>query len=218
MRIYGCQSQRIVARENRQGRMFEVRDFRPLRFGPYDFVLEPGECLVVSGPSGSGKSLLLRAIADLDPSTGKVLLNDRDRNAMSAAAWRRDVRYVAAEPGWWQETAAAHFDDPETAKERLTDIGLEDDVMTRDIALLSTGERQRLAILRAIESQPTVLLLDEPTAALDQQSTGRVEALLKAELKRGAMIVLVTHSQTQAKRFAAKTLKLSGNTVEAAMS
>ncbi|MBZ0214990.1 MAG: ATP-binding cassette domain-containing protein, partial [Fimbriimonadaceae bacterium] len=105
--------------------MFKVEGLRPVLFGPYDFSLAPGECLVVTGPSGSGKSLLLRALADLDPSTGTVSLDNIDRNSMPASRWRRKVRYVAAEPGWWRETATAHFDEPDAVKARLGEIGLE---------------------------------------------------------------------------------------------
>ena len=68
---------------------------------PLSFELPNGECLAVEGPSGSGKSRLLRAIADLDPSPGYVYLDAIERGEMSAPDWRKRVRYVATEPGWW---------------------------------------------------------------------------------------------------------------------
>ncbi len=194
--------------------MFEIVDLHPILFGPHNFILEPGECLVVSGPSGSGKTLLLRALSDLDPSRGRVALQGKDRGAVTGPQWRRMVRYVAAEPGWWGEIAGTHFDDPDALAPMLNSVGLPADVLSREIANLSTGERQRLAILRALESHPQVLLLDEPTAALDQKAARQVETLLKEELKRGCAIVLVTHSRAQAKRFATQTLKLEGKTGE----
>jgi len=190
--------------------MFEVQALRPIRFGPYDFSLDAGECLVIRGPSGSGKTLLLRALADLDPSEGKVSLDGRDRNAVSGPEWRRQVRYVPAEPGWWDETPETHFRDPAALCGQLAAVGLSAEQLRGDVSRLSTGERQRLAILRAIEDHPAVLLLDEPTAALDQSSAKSVERLLKAELARGCIMVLVTHSQSQGKRFATQTLTLTG--------
>ena len=58
-------------------------------------------CVAIRGASGSGKSLLLRAIADLDPCTGRVALDGVDRTTIAANAWRRQVTYVAADSGWW---------------------------------------------------------------------------------------------------------------------
>ena len=192
--------------------MFVVDTLRPVLFGPYSFSLKSGECLAVKGPSGSGKTLLLRALADLDPSQGSITYDQKDRATMSGPQWRQIVRYVATEPGWWDEIAGAHFADPDGLATTIQAVGLPEDVMSREIAILSTGERQRLAILRALESDPEVLLLDEPTAALDQKSAKAIESLLKAALLRGCIIVMVTHSPAQAKRFATQTLKLTGIT------
>ncbi|PIK71519.1 hypothetical protein CS379_18905, partial [Methylobacterium frigidaeris] len=83
--------------------------FGPFDFGPFDLALAPGEACAVTGPSGAGKSVLLRMIADLDPSEGRVSLDGIDREAMPAPLWRRQVTYLAAEPGWWAETVAEHF-------------------------------------------------------------------------------------------------------------
>jgi len=68
------------------------------------FELQDGECIALQGPSGVGKSLLLRAIADLDPNEGTLKLDGTLREAVPAPLWRRQVTYVAAEPGWWADT------------------------------------------------------------------------------------------------------------------
>ena len=79
-------------------------------------------------------------------------------------------------------------------------LGLQTAIFDQAIGLCSTGERQRLAILRALVGNPKVFLLDEPTASLDAESTGRVEALLQERLSEGMAIVLVTHDLAQASR------------------
>ena len=134
------------------------------------FEVAAHECLAVEGPSGSGKTRLLRAIADLDAAQGYVTLEGVERRELPAPEWRRRVRYASAEPAWWGAIAREHF--PATAKldRLLSALALEPAMLDRPIAELSTGERQRLGLVRAIADEPRVLLLDEPTSALDAQS------------------------------------------------
>ncbi|HET9018093.1 MAG TPA: ABC transporter ATP-binding protein [Acetobacteraceae bacterium] len=168
--------------------------------GPFDLAVAPGECVAVTGPSGSGKSLLLRLIADLDPGEGEAFLDDRPRSAFTAPAWRRQVAYAAAEPGWWAEAVPPHFADLAAAKGLAGQLGLAPALLDGAVARLSTGERQRLALVRTLLGEPKVLLLDEPTAALDADSVGRAEALLRARLASGVAAILVTHDAALAGR------------------
>jgi ABC-type lipoprotein export system ATPase subunit len=78
------------------------------------------------------------------------------------------------------------------------------------VARLSTGERQRLALLRALGPENRVLLLDEPTSGLDAENTGLVEALLRGRLSLGTAILLVTHDPEQATRMASRHLEVRG--------
>ncbi|MCS3763089.1 ABC-type iron transport system FetAB ATPase subunit [Bradyrhizobium centrosematis] len=73
------------------------------------FDLQDGECVALQGPSGVGKTLLLRSIADLDPNEGAVKLDGTPREAVFAPAWRKQVTYLAAEPGWWSDIVQEHF-------------------------------------------------------------------------------------------------------------
>jgi len=177
---------------------------RPGLLHPATLRLEQGECGVIMGPSGSGKSLLARAIVDLDPNEGSVRWGGRARESMPAPAWRRLVGYVPAEPGWWAERAGAHFpaDAPDAARvvAWLEAVGLTPDVLRRRVAHLSSGERQRLALVRALVMRPELLILDEPTGALDAASTARVEELLKTLLEGGMTLLLITHDAAQAAR------------------
>lgn len=173
------------------------------------FSLEAGRCLAISGASGSGKTLLLRAIADLDPNHGEVLLAGRCRSAMSAPEWRRRVVYVAAEAGWWADAVGAHFQDRKAASALLTELGLPEDALDWPVMRLSTGERQRLALARAVALTPSVLLLDEPTSGLDPGATLAVEALLRRQMTRGAALVLVSHDPGQVARLAGRRMEMT---------
>jgi ABC-type iron transport system FetAB ATPase subunit len=86
-----------------------VKELRSEFAGPFDLNLGAGACAAITGPSGSGKSLFLRMIADLDPNEGKVWLNGAERASIVAPEWRRKVTYVSAESGWWADTVIEHF-------------------------------------------------------------------------------------------------------------
>jgi ABC-type multidrug transport system ATPase subunit len=175
---------------------------------PVDLNVSAGECVAISGPSGAGKSLLLRAIADLDPNQGEVRLKGTAREAVPAPEWRRQVVYVSPESGWWTADVGGHFADPGGAAELLGELALPPDALSWPVARLSTGERQRLALARALEQKPPALLLDEPTSGLDPEATSRVEDLLRRRLAQGVVIVLVTHDPEQAKRLAGRQLRM----------
>jgi ABC-type iron transport system FetAB ATPase subunit len=146
-------------------------------------------------------------LADLDPHSGEVLLDGAACASMAPAAWRAQVVYQAAEPAWWEATPARHFDAAqlEDARARLGGLALRPDILDADIEHLSTGERQRLALLRSLARKPRVLLLDEPTAALDPDGVARVEAMLKSELAAGLTVLMVSHAPEQARRMASQT-------------
>jgi ABC-type iron transport system FetAB ATPase subunit len=181
-----------------------VRGLTSPLLAPVELEIGDGEAVVVRGASGSGKTLLLRALADLDPSEGEVTVDGRARSSMTGPAWRRLVRYAAAEPAWWGDGVGEHFRDPGTVEP--TRLGLGTDCMGWSVARLSTGEKQRLGLLRALEDRPRAMLLDEPTAALDSEAEAAVEALLRERLAAGACLLLVTHGEAQAKRLARRQM------------
>ena len=180
--------------------------FRP-NLGPFTLSVAPGECVVITGRSGAGKSLLLRMIADLDVHTGEAWVDGVARAAMSAPEWRRQVAYCAAESAWWHTAVGTHFASPPPTQivERL---GLNSTIFSQETRLCSTGERQRLSLLRTLSLGSRVLLLDEPTGPLDPDSVARVELLLRERLQAGTAIILITHDPTQASRMFARHLNL----------
>ena len=186
--------------------MLTVRGLRRAGLHPVSFDLADGECLAMRGPSGAGKSLLMRALSDLDPNQGEVSLDGEAREAMTAPQWRRLVTYLPAESGWWTATVGAHFADWRQAEPMAVALGLPAASRDWPVAQMSTGERQRLALIRALVQHPRVLLLDEPTGGLDEAARTAVEQMVVAELAQGAAALWVTHDAAQARRLARRCL------------
>lgn len=181
-----------------------------------DLVVQPGELVVVSGPSGGGKSTLLHLLAALDrPSSGRIVVNDQDlANLRRVNHYRRfDVGIIFqfhnllphmtagknVELAMFGTHLSAH-EREHRAAELLAQLALSHAV-DRSPTKLSGGERQRVAIARALANQPRLLLADEPTGSLDPSSSDIVLALLdrvRSELEMA--IVMVTHDPAIAGR------------------
>lgn len=197
--------------------MLSVRNLKRLSIGPVDLDVAAHDIVALCGPSGVGKSLLLRAIADLDPNEGTLSLLGESRESMSAPVWRRQVMYVPAHTGWWADTVEPHFAGLSLAlvKDTLHRLGLESTALGWQVSNLSTGERQRLALARALAYAPKVLLLDEPTSGLDADNAARVEKLVGEMAAGGVAVLFVTHDMAQAKRLGTRRLDMiSGQVVE----
>ena len=193
--------------------MLRVEKLRIGSLPSLSFAVADGECLAVEGPSGSGKTRILRAIADLDPNEGQLFLDGIERREMPATDWRKHVRYAAAEPGWWGDTPrqtlpATEFADARTLR-LLTALGLDETLIDRQISRLSTGERQRLALARALLDEPRVLLLDEPTAALDAGATEMVEEVIRFQLQARRSVLIASHDTELLDRLAHVRLQLA---------
>src|SRR5262245_29894191 len=178
------------------------------------FELRPGECIAIQGPSGVGKSLLLRAIADLDPNEGTVKLDGILRESMPAPLWRRQVTYVAAEPGWWADTVEQNFAKWDEAIPFIEELNLPPTCGAWNVQRLSTGEKQRLGLARALTLHSRVLLLDEPTSALDPDATAIVEAIVARRRSTGMGVIWSTHDGLQARRVASRLFIMSGGRIE----
>lgn len=177
--------------------------------------ISPG-IAALTATSGAGKSRLFRAIADLVENTGSIKLNTMDREKITAPEWRTAVRYVSAEPAWWEATAREHLPEGDAVTALANQFNLTPKLFDCPIEQLSSGERQRFGLVRALADNPPVLLLDEPTAALDEDTSELVEAELKKRAEAGCIIFLISHSKAQIARIADRVLTINNGHIEEA--
>ena len=183
--------------------------------GPVNLQVGAAEIVCLSGPSGSGKSLLLRAVADIIPHTGKVLLDATDASTIPAPQWRKQVGLLPAENQWWQDHVGEHFVQRDNSL--LAAVGFGETTWQWELARCSTGEKQRLALLRLLCNQPRCLLLDEPTASLDPDNAARVEEMVRDYSRHHqAPVLWVSHSREQIRRIAQRHFVLRDGKVEPA--
>ena len=167
-----------------------------------------GEVLVVRGPSGSGKSTLLRILARLQPSGGgNVFLGVKNWLEIPTTTWRVSVHYLSQKPALFDGTVAVNLAKPfetnicskklfntELAKNIMDKMLLPISLWEQDARTLSGGEAARLTFVRALLIEPKILLLDEPTAALDENARDAFYDVLKTWLEREERAaVLISH-------------------------
>ncbi len=194
-------------------KIYKIADLEVVALRGLDLSVSKGEVMAIVGASGSGKTTLLNILAGYDaPSAGKVIVGGRDLLKMSA---RETIDYRRKEVGFiWQQpgrnlfpylSAAENVElpmmlsgknakDRRDAAERLLElVGLQNRMKNRPEAL-SGGEQQRAAICVALANQPPLLLADEPTGELDDETASQVLATLDAVNRElGTTIVIVSH-------------------------
>lgn len=188
------------------------------------FTVNAGDCLAITGPSGSGKSLLLRAICGLDPvEGGNVTFQTRDQHQWAMPEYRAQVMYVSQKPPLLAGTVEDNLRQPWTLRVRqartypvdeatrlLGAFGRTVQFLQQDASRLSGGEGQILALTRALLLSPTILLLDEATSALDPEAVGVAEQLIQTwrAAATNRAVVFVSHDPEQRVRLATRELEL----------
>lgn len=180
------------------------RDGRRLIDG-IDLTLEAGGLTVVMGPNGAGKSLLLRLLHGLIPATsGEISWGGEPLSPTI----RRRQGMVFQRPVLLRRSVAANLDfalglrngaSVERRDALLDQVGLLGQAR-QPARLLSGGEQQRLALIRALALEPDVLFLDEPTASLDPASVLTIEEVVRRAVRSGTKVIFVTHDLAQARR------------------
>lgn len=189
------------------------------------FAARGGELIGVVGPNGAGKSTLLRAIAGLErAAAGLVAINGDPVPALTSRERARRVAYLPqARPVHWAMTAEAvvklgrfAFGEPLTANAgdddavaRALEAAEAAMLRTRIVPTLSGGEQARVHLARVFAAEAPVMLLDEPTAALDISRALKVMAILKAKADEGAVVLAALHDFALARRFCDRLIVLS---------
>ncbi|KWO60283.1 ABC transporter ATP-binding protein [Burkholderia ubonensis] len=200
---------------------------------PTDFSLPAGARVAITGPSGSGKSVLLRALALLDPlDGGRVLWRGRLIRRSAIPRYRRSVAYLRQRPAQTDGTVESQLRYPYSlavyrdltfdrarAEQLAARAGRGADFLDKRASELSGGEAQIATLLRVLQLDPDVLLLDEPTSALDPDSTRAIEALVGAwfDAAPDARAYLwISHDPAQAARIGTLRVTMQAGVLSAA--
>lgn len=182
---------------------------------------EAGTLTFLEGPNGAGKSTLLAIVGTvLRPSSGSVWYEPFGEDQAQA---RRHIGWVAHESHCYRELSGrrnieliAQIHGISQASQRISHVigrvGAEAFV-DRPVGTLSRGQRQRIALARALVHHPTVLLLDEPWTGLDVASVERLEVVIREEVRAGSLVVAVTHGADAAERLGARRLRIQAGRI-----
>jgi len=191
--------------------ILRLHEFQVFSLKPFNIKVN-NEMVFLTGASGAGKSLFLRAIADLIIHNGEAYLDEKKCSDINPVQWRKWVGFLPAESAWWGDKVGDHFSDNNNPYISL--LNLPADCLQWDVARCSTGEKQRLAIARLLVRQPKVLLLDEPSASLDPASVELVESLIiDYANKFNAPVIWVSHDKSQIKRLCQREFKIKNNEI-----
>jgi len=208
--------QDVSCRDSRNGRML---------LDQVSCSLRAGDRLGLIGPSGSGKTTLLRTIVKLDPGIeGEILFRGQPIAVDQVPAYRRQVIYLAQRPAFGDVTVRENLEMPFSFATAYQSQSVDWDRVTtwldrldrpqallnQQVNTLSGGERQMIALMRSMLLSPQVLLLDEPTAAIDDETAGQFEQLVIDwyQATPGRALIWTSHDHDQVGRMTTQQIEL----------
>ena len=180
---------------------YQYKEARQSVLSQIDQEFEVGKFYAIIGKSGSGKSTLLSLLAALDnPTSGKILFEGEDIQEKGDSYHRKHHISLVFQNynliDYLTPLENIRLVNPTATKEILLQLGLEESHVNRNVLKLSGGQQQRVAIARALVSEAPIILADEPTGNLDEQTAGEIIDVLKALAKeRQKCVIVVTHSK-----------------------
>jgi putative ABC transport system ATP-binding protein len=182
-----------------------------------DASVAPGEILIIQGASGAGKTSLLRLLNRMEePGSGRILFKNQDVKNYPPTELRRKIALVFQTPVFFPGSVLEnlklvdrlnHRPCPAESiyRDKLHWVGLPGEKLMQDAASLSLGEKQRLAVARALLNEPDILLLDEPTSALDPESSQYLlDAVHELHHDFDMTIIMVTHQAAHGSRIGSR--------------
>jgi putative ABC transport system ATP-binding protein len=193
--------------------------------------VRPGDRLALTGPSGSGKTVLLRTLAILDPhDEGSIEWKGRPLRGEAIPAYRKEVVYLHQRPALFEGIVEDNLRRPfaltahrgkQFDRARVVDLlrtlKRDEAFLDKSTRDLSGGEAQIVSIIRCIQLDPTILLLDEPTASLDRATAEAAEELLyrwQIEASAERTLIWVSHDLEQSKRMSGRRLRMHLGRIE----
>ncbi len=190
------------------------------------FTVQKKEIIALLGPSGSGKSSLLKSINMLNtPSCGQIKYHNNDIQEISPMALRKKIGYVLQKPTLFGNDVMENLKYPCELHQKVFDINLVEfylkkvnlkpDILEKKPNELSGGEQQRISLVRTLLLEPEMILLDEVTSALDEDNTLLIEELIKNENENNELtVIFISHNNEQAKRLAQKVIYMEEGVIK----
>jgi len=190
------------------------------------FTVQKKEIIALLGPSGSGKSSLLKSINMLNtPSCWQIKYHNNDIQEISPMALRKKIGYVLQKPTLFGNDVMENLKYPCELHQKVFDINLVEfylkkvnlkpDILEKKPNELSGGEQQRISLVRTLLLEPEIILLDEVTSALDEDNTLLIEELIKYENENNELtVIFISHNNEQAKRLAQKVIYMEEGVIK----
>ncbi|MGT2932927.1 ABC transporter ATP-binding protein [Streptococcus catagoni] len=189
------------------------------------FQVEQGDFISIIGPSGGGKSTILKLASFLiSPSQGEISYLDKDLKQLDPVELRKTISYCFQMPQLFGKRVQENIDFPYSIRNEKYDhnrveelfklFKMDTALLDYDVKKLSGGEKQRIALIRQLLFEPKILLLDEVTSALDVKNKEIVEDVIKALHDKGITILWITHDRSQSHKFANKVMTIVDGQLE----